>query len=173
MAKKAPAKPAAKRKPRAKKPVPSPNTISVADEFPKSSILWRTRLISAAKGGGKAAIALTLGISMIFGPFGIAHVWQNWGSGLIDISPNPKIDAVSKVFDTQESEFRKANGELAKKLMAGEFASEKDAERWMSDRYKPEAEKAWFPLLEEHFAAYGGENWTAEKQAKTIGRYAR
>ena len=43
----------------------------------------------------------------------------------------------------------------------------------MSSRFLPKAEGAWTPLLTAEKAAFGGEQWTAEKEAKHIEEYAR
>ncbi len=153
MAKKAPAKKApAERKPAKKAPVQP--AVSPA----KSSSPWRRSMLV----GGVAA---GLAVSFLGGV---------WSAGGWQIGPeSQKNDLVSRVFDTQEAELRAAFGEQAVKLRAGEFATEKQAEAWMSERYQPKAEAAWMPLIEAHYAAYGGEQWNAEKQAATIERYAK
>jgi len=43
----------------------------------------------------------------------------------------------------------------------------------MSSRFIPKAEAAWIVLLTEESKAFGGEQWTAEKEASHIERYAR
>ena len=93
-------------------------------------------------------------------------------SGGKGVGPS-KPDAVSAVFDTQEAAFRKHIGELAVKLKAGEFASEKAATDWMDSQYGPASEAAWVPLLTAEAAEFGGDKWTAEKHAAYIERYAR
>lgn len=92
--------------------------------------------------------------------------------GKSEPGPGPS-DAVSAVFDTQEAEFRKANGELVVKLRAGEFATEGEAKEWMGNRYIPEAEKAWHKLLLAEKTAFGEDRWTAEKHAAFIEEYVR
>jgi hypothetical protein len=82
-------------------------------------------------------------------------------------------DSVSAVFDAQESAFRSLSGERAKALLAGEIKSESESAAWMSSRFIPQAEAAWVVLLTEEAKAFGGEQWTAEKEAATIERYAR
>jgi hypothetical protein len=86
--------------------------------------------------------------------------------------PSPS-DAVSVVFDTQESAFRSLSGERARALRAGQIKSEADSSAWMSSRFIPKAEAAWIVLLTEEAKAFGGEQWTAEKEAAHIERYAR
>jgi len=195
MAKKATAKPAAKRKPRAKKPVqpdlpdgkynavvwnpelemyvvtPLPRDAekAVIDQAikeaethlvkpaVKSSSLWRRLLF-----GG----AVVAGLVVSFGG-GV------WSAGGIDVGPKPKNDIVSKVFDAQEAAFRELSPERAKALRAGEIKSEAESVTWMSSRFLPKAEAAWTPLLTAEKAAFGGEQWTAEKEAKHIEEYAR
>jgi len=88
--------------------------------------------------------------------------------------PSPDLsDAVSEVFDSQEAAFRKLNGELAPKLIAGEIESENEARKWMESNFLPQSDAAWIKLLESEKAEFGGDKWTAEKQAAVIGRYAR
>jgi hypothetical protein len=152
MAKKAPAKKApAKRKPAAKKPA-----VAVV---PSKSIAWRPWLVSGAK-----AVALIVAGA-------VAGVL---GAGGIEIGPGPvPADSVSAVFDTQETAFRSLSGERAKALRAGEIKSEADSAAWMSSRFIPQAEAAWVVLLTEEAKAFGGEQWTAEKEAAWIERYVR
>jgi hypothetical protein len=153
MAKKAPAKKApAKRKPAAKK------APAIAVEPPKS-IAWRSWLV----GGAKAAALIVVGA--------VAGVYA---AGGIEIGPGPvPADSVSAVFDSQESAFRSLSGERAKALRAGEIKSEAESAAWMSSRFIPKAEAAWIVLLTEEAKAFGGEQWTAEKEADHIARYAR
>ena len=174
MAKKAPAKKAlAKRTPRAKKPVqPAIELSELSDETkkrlaqildakaaPPKSIAWRSWLVSGAK-----AVALIVAGA-------VAGIWS---AGGIEVGPGPSpADAVSAVFDTQESAFRSLSGERAKALRDGEIKSEADSAAWMSSRFIPKAEAAWIVLLTEEAKAFGGEQWTAEKEASHIEGYAR
>jgi hypothetical protein len=158
MAKKAPAKPAAKRKPRAVKPidavVPIVDTTDIGTpiEFP-------------------AWLATSLKVISLLAIGSLGGIWV---SGGIDVSPSPaKPDAVSAVYDTQEAAFRSLSGERAKALRAGEIKSEADSAAWMSSQFIPKAEAAWIVLLTEEAKAFGGEQWTAEKEAAHIERYAR
>ena len=159
MAKKTTAKKApAKRKPAVKKPVvPAVPIIDPTDygtpfEFPA----WLTT-------GMKAVSLLVLG-----------SLGGIWVSGGIDVSPGPgPADAVSAVYDTQESAFRRLSGERAKALQAGELTTEKASADWMAAKYLPESDSAWATLLTAEAAAFGGEQWTAEKEAAHVGRYAR
>jgi hypothetical protein len=158
MAKRAPAKKApAKRKPRPKKPliVPAIEPIAIDDGEWAASAVLRGLLV---------LVPLVIGIAI-----GI------WSAGGISIGGDvvPVVDAVSEVFDTQEAVFRKLNGELAQKLIAGEVKSENEAKMWMESNFLPQSEAAWIKLLESEKAEFGGDKWTAEKQAAVIGRYAR
>jgi hypothetical protein len=160
MAKKAPVKKApAKRKPAAKKapitkPPSSENSIGVS-----KPIAWRSWLVS----GAKAAALIVCGA--------VAGVYA---AGGIPIGPGPvPDDLVSAVFDTQEATFRNLSGERAKALRAGEIKCEADSAAWMSSRFIPKAESAWIVLLTEEAKAFGGEQWTAEKEAAWIERYVR
>ena len=162
MAKKAPANKApAKRKPRAKKPV-VPNPIGYdAEALDRhiESIAWRSWLVSGAKAAALIVCGAVVGI---------------YSAGGIEVGPGPlPADSVSAVFDTQESTFRQLSGERAKALRDGEIKSEAGSAAWMSSRFIPKAEAAWIVLLTEEAKAFGGEQWTAEKEASHIERYAR
>jgi len=157
MAKKAPAKPAAKRKPRPK------NRVDIAGEKLTKElakpIAWRSWLVSGAK-----AVALIV----------CGAVAGVYAAGGIEVGPGPvPADSVSAVFDTQESAFRSLSGERAKALQSGEIKSEAESAAWMSSRFIPKAEAAWIVLLTEEAKAFGGEQWTAEKEASHIERYSR
>ncbi len=163
MAKKAPVKPAtkppAKRKPRPKKPV-VPAVVPVIDPLDDGGPLVLRSWIATTL---KAVLLLAVGVGA-----GI------YAAGGIDVSPDSaKPDAVSAVYDTQEAAFRRLSGERAKALRAGEFASEKASSDWMAAKYLPESDEAWATLLTSEAAAFGGEQWTAEKEAATIERYVR
>jgi hypothetical protein len=153
MAKKAPAKKApAKRKPAAKK-APA---IAVV---PLKPIAWRSWLVSGAKAAALIVAGAVVGV---------------YAAGGIEIGPGPvPADSVSAVFDAQESEFRSLSGERVKVLRAGEIKSESESAAWMSSRFIPQAEAAWVVLLTEEAKAFGGEQWTAEKEAAHIERYSR
>jgi len=88
--------------------------------------------------------------------------------------PGPDLsDSVSAVFNAQESAFRRLSGERAKALRAGEITSEKASADWMAAKYLPESDAAWAKLLTAEAAAFGGKQWTAEKEAAVIERYSR
>lgn len=153
MAKKSPAKPAAKRKPAKKTPV-QPAVVA-----PTESIAWRSWLRSGAKAAAWIVCGMVAGI---------------YAAGGIEVGPGPlPADSVSVVFDTQEAAFRSLSGERAKALRAGDIKSEADSAAWMSSRFIPQAEAAWIVLLTEEAKSFGGEQWTAEKEASHIERYAR
>jgi hypothetical protein len=196
MAKKAPAAPAkkvpAKRKPRPKKP-PAP----VLPDGQYNSVVWNPELqlyvvqpkqpVKPAEpavpiidptdygtpvvfpswltGGLKAIVLLTIGA--------LAGIYAAGGIEIGgDVRPGP-ADAVSVVFDTQESAFRKWSGERAKALRAGEITSEKASADWMAAKYLPESDAAWATLLTAEAAEFGGEKWTAGKEAAVIERYVQ
>jgi hypothetical protein len=171
MAKKAPAKAPAKRKPRAKKPV-EPVVVQLSEDakarlleslwnntHPSKSIAWRSWLISGAEAAAWIVCGTVVGV---------------WVSGGIEVGPGPvPADSVSAVFDAQESAFRSLSRERAKALQSGEIKSEAESAAWMSSRFIPQAEAAWVVLLTEEAKAFGGEQWTAEKEASHIERYSR
>jgi hypothetical protein len=167
MAKKAPAKPPAKRKPRAKKPVvPAVEPLSEDAKARVLEALWNNThppIPAWLASGLKALLLIAVGIA--------AGIWL---AGGIDVSPSPlPADAVSAVYDTQEAAFRRLSGERAKALRAGELASEKASSDWMAAKYLPESDAAWATLLTSEAAAFGGEQWTAEKEAAAVGGYVR
>jgi hypothetical protein len=168
MTKKAPAKKApAKRKPRAKKPVvPAVEPLSEDAKARVLEALWNNThppIPAWLASGLKALLLIAVGIA--------AGIWL---AGGIDVSPSPlPADAVSAVYDTQEAAFRRLSGERAKALRAGELASEKASSDWMAAKYLPESDAAWATLLTSEAAAFGGEQWTAEKEAAAVGGYVR
>lgn len=103
---------------------------------------------------------------------GAGFMTRVWMDGGIPIGPG-RSDAVSKVFQTQETAFRKCSGELAEKLRAGDITSEQAATQWMDQNFLPAAEAAWGPLLTSEKEAFGGEQWTAEKHAAHVEGYVR
>jgi hypothetical protein len=190
MAKRAPAKKApAKRKPRPKKPPAPADGIELSEFSPETLIRLQeildaklnpekiklhdptdygepvqSKVLSALAYALPCLIALVLGIGIgVYAAGGI----QIGGDAV------PVADAASEVFDTQEAAFRKLNGELAQKLIAGEIKSENEARTWMESNFLPQSDAAWIKLLEAEKAEFGGDKWTAEKQAAVIGRYAR
>jgi hypothetical protein len=199
MAKKAPAKRApAKRKPRPKKPpvIETETGIELSEFSPET--LKRMQEILDAKlnpppspprpgqtlGSGEYGsdygepVDITSWIPVFLKYAAILLVGVGigiWSAGGIPIGGDvvPVADAVSEVFDTQEAVFRKLNGELAQKLIAGEIKSENEARTWMESNFLPQSDAAWIKLLESEKAEFGGDKWTAEKQAAVIGRYAR
>jgi hypothetical protein len=162
MAKKAPVKKTpAKRQPSAKKPVEPKSIDYDIDALDRhfESIAWRSWLVSGAKAAALIVVGAVAGV---------------YAAGGIEVGPGPvPADSVSAVFDTQESTFRSLSGERARALRAGEIKSEADSAAWMSSRFIPKAEAAWIVLLTEEAKVFGGEQWTAEKEADHIARYAR
>lgn len=174
MAKKAATKPAAKKRPAKRKPVePAIELSELSDDTKKrlaeildakkqspakSSSPWRRLLWS---GGVVAGLA-------------VSFVGGAWSAGGWQIGPGPAhADSVSAVYDALEAKFRSVNGECAGLLRAGELKSEKAAADWIQERLEEASQPIWVPLLQEEAKAFGGKDWTAEKQAAHIERYAR
>ena len=67
----------------------------------------------------------------------------------------------------------KAQGELADRLESGEITSEKAAADWFGIAGQEARKRAFLPLLRAEAMAFGSENWTAEKHARYIRRYAK
>lgn len=158
MAKKAPAKLPAKRKPRAKKPVDD-GLEKIKIYTPSEPIAWRSWLV----GGAKAAALVVAGA--------VAGVYA---AGGIPIGPSPSpSDAVSLAFDQYETLWRAIQLETAKKLEAGEFTTSQQVTQYRSLADGEALKKSRQPLVDAEFAAFGGEKWTAEKAAKQFRSYAR
>lgn len=90
------------------------------------------------------------------------------------ISPEPvrPKDEMALAFRVYESELRKAHQELANRLMNGTIKSEKEAADWLGTAHQELRKRAFTPLLQLEEADFGGANWTAEKHAAYIRRYA-
>ena len=179
MAKKAPAKKLpAKRKPRAKKPVPADgierSEYSEGTLREMDAILNRKDIEAAIDASVPRWVANMITAIVLLVASGGIFAAGVWFAGGIDVSPSPgPADAVSAVYDTQEAAFRRLSGERAKALRAGEITSEKASSDWMAAKYLPESDTAWATLLTAEAAAFGGEKWTAEKEAATVGGYVR
>jgi hypothetical protein len=84
----------------------------------------------------------------------------------------PSSDDAAVAFDRYETLWRDAQSALAEKLKSGEIKSEKDAGKWFAAANSAAMGIAFKPLLEQEADAFGGEQWTAEKHAEYIRRYA-
>ena len=89
-----------------------------------------------------------------------------------DDRPRPPADDVAAAFRQYEAEWRQAQGELAERLESGEITSEKAAADWFGIAGQEARKRAFLPLLRAEAVVFGGENWTAEKHARYIRRYA-
>ena len=89
-----------------------------------------------------------------------------------DGRPQPPADDVAAAFRSYEKAWRAAQGELADRLESGEIASEKAAADWFAVAGQEARKQAFLPLLRAEAVTFGGENWTAEKHARYIRRYA-
>ena len=90
-----------------------------------------------------------------------------------DDRPRPPADDVAAAFRQYEAEWRQAQGELAERLESGEITSEKAAADWFGIAGQEARKRAFLPLLRAEAVVFGGENWTAEKHAQYIRRYAK
>lgn len=86
--------------------------------------------------------------------------------------PERLKDEMAKAFRVYESELRKAHQELADRLMNGTIKSEQEAATWLGTAHQELRKRAFTPLLQLEEADFGGPNWTAEKHAEYIRRYA-
>ena len=156
----------AKRKPRPKKPaeLSESDVVKPVDPQKDSNASGFIRSMSVI-----VPVVIALAIGAIGAGGGI------WAAGGIPIGPNKdaKPDVVSSVFDAQEAAFRKHTAEVVEALKSGKIASEKAATDMMADKFLPDVEASWVPLLTAESAAFGGEKWTAEKHAAHIEGYVR
>lgn len=94
------------------------------------------------------------------------------GGGIDEPGPSPS-DAVSVAFDEYETLWRAAQIATADKLDSGEFTTSQQATNYRSLADGEAIKKTRQPLLDAEFAEFGGDKWTAEKQAKFLRRYAQ
>ena len=90
-----------------------------------------------------------------------------------DGRPQPPADDVAVAFRAYEVAWRQAQSDLADRLDSGEITSEKLAADWFATANLEARKQAFLPLLRAESVQFGGENWTAEKHANYIRRYAR
>lgn len=88
-------------------------------------------------------------------------------------TPAPFSDMASKTFADIEAAWRTLQGEKAVKLRTGELKSESEAKDWFQVNYTTKFKEAWTTLLNAEYESFGGENWTAEKEAAVAERYVR
>jgi hypothetical protein len=89
-----------------------------------------------------------------------------------DGRPRPPADDVAAAFRAYESAWREAQGQLADRLESGEITSEKLAADWFGAANLEARKQAFLPLLRAESVAFGGENWTPQKHAAFIRKYA-
>jgi hypothetical protein len=90
------------------------------------------------------------------------------------IQPKPDIpaDDVAAAFRTYERAWRAAQGDLADRLERGEITSEAMAAEWFGAANLQARKDSFLPLLRAESVAFGGDSWTAKKQAAWIRRYS-
>jgi hypothetical protein len=79
---------------------------------------------------------------------------------------------VAAAFKAYEFAWREAQGQLADRLESGEITSEKLAADWFGAANLEARKQAFLPLLRAESVVFGGDNWTAQKHAAYIRRYA-
>jgi len=116
-------------------------------------------------GGIKAIVLLTIGV--------LAGIWIAGGIEIGgDVRPGP-VDAVSQAWDEYEKLWRAVQVRCAEKLESGEFTTSQQVTQYRSLADGEAIKASRTELLKAEFADHGGENWTAEKAAKYLRRYAR
>jgi hypothetical protein len=126
MAKKAPAKPAAKRKPRAKKPV---DAVVVA---PSRPIAWRSWLVSGAKAAALIACGAVAGI---------------WSAGGIEIGPDVPVFTDS-LAESHKND-RASQVRILREYAGKTFANEPEAQKWLNDQRIAARPDDWGPYTDE------------------------
>ena len=90
------------------------------------------------------------------------------------ITPQPvkPLDDMAKAFQVYQSDLRKAHQELADRLLNGTIKTEQEAAIWLGTAHQELRRRAFTPLLQLEMQDFGGANWTPEKHAAYIRRYA-
>lgn len=88
-------------------------------------------------------------------------------------SPSPFNDIAARAFSDTESAWRKLQGVKASKLRSGELKSETESAAWFQVKYTESFKEAWKPLLSAEYEEFGGDKWTAEKEAAVSERYVQ
>ncbi len=91
-----------------------------------------------------------------------------------DSSPAPvPSDLAAESFREYETLWRAIQSEAAKKLRAGEFTKSQQVTEYRALADGQALKKSRQKLVDAEFAAFGGENWTAEKAAAHFEGYAK
>lgn len=144
MVKKAPAKPAAKRKPRAKKPVQPVDSLEKIKLYtPSESVAWRSWLVSGAK-----AVALIVAGA-------IAGIWS---AGGIDIGPEPVVrdDVLQQSYDADRISQAAVLRDYAAQGFTNDDAGREQATKWFNEnrfRNRPADFRPYTSAVTDHFAA--------------------
>ena len=94
------------------------------------------------------------------------------GADPIQPAPVRPADDVGLAFREYERLWRAAQTDLADRLERGEITSEELAANWFAAANQSARKTAFTPLLVKESAEFGGELWTAQKQAAWIRRYS-
>ena len=96
----------------------------------------------------------------------------DWTTPVDPVNPDPitKPDLVSETFDRYEQAFREVQGLKAELLRSGSLTSEEASVKWFSSQEVPQ--KSFEKLLDYEYEQFGGEQWTAEKEAEVAERWA-
>jgi hypothetical protein len=145
MAKKAPAKPPAKRKPRAKKPVDGIELSELSDSTkkrlaeildaktePPKSIAWRSWLVS----GAKAAALIVAGA-----------VGGIYAAGGIPIGPGPVVytDSLAQ----SHTNDRASQVRILREYAGETFANQPEAQKWLNEQRISARPTDWIPYTDE------------------------
>lgn len=99
-------------------------------------------------------------------------ITEGRGEDLVDPNPPPQ-DEVDRAFESYEQGWRDLQRQLADKLDSGEIASEAAAADWFRNGITEVRRQAFGEILELEAIAFGGDDWSAQRQADYIRGYAK
>lgn len=97
----------------------------------------------------------------------------NGAGGSNEQEHDKSSDIVAVAFDAYEASWRKLSGDRASKLRAGEFVNQKAGDAWFLQQNMKALEQAFTPMLNSHYEQFGGDQWSADKEATVWEGYAR
>jgi hypothetical protein len=141
MAKKAPAKPASKRKPRAKKPMQP--AIELSEKDLVKSVAWRSWVSSGLKAVALIAVGAVTGV---------------WGAGGIPIGPGPVVrnDVLQQSYDADRITQAAVLRDYAAQGFKNDDAGRAAATKWFNDnrfRNRGPDFRPYTSAVTDHFAA--------------------
>lgn len=100
-------------------------------------------------------------------------ITEGRGEDLIEPIPPPLQDDVDRAFESYKAGWRDLQRQLADKLDSGEITSEAAAAGWFRDGITEVRRRAFGEILELEAIEFGGEDWSAQRQADYIRGYVK